>query len=283
MDLSAQPKSINDADSLLKTGIDAMIEENNYAKALEIFDMVRDASEQLDWHEQLFLALNNMGISHYMMFDYGEALNYYLQAYTVSLKYLDDQQNMIVLSNIAILYSKEKNYDKAWEYFSKAYDMAKENKDMVKVGFYGINLASICNKIDRLDQAKDYIDEVLPLIANMEDKYANMEDKYMKANLVRVENILLRKNYRQVIEECNKLTEETEIEEHPALISKSYSMMSEAWLWENNLDSAAYYSTKALHASDDIENKADIYSLLSDINYKMRQYDNRFYIKIPYC
>ena len=90
------------------------------------------------------------------MLDYGEALDNYLEAYTIAIKDLEPFHEMIVLNNIAILYSKDKKYDKAEEYFSKALELAKNNKDLIKQGLYSINLAKSTGSI-RIDlgTAKD--------------------------------------------------------------------------------------------------------------------------------
>ncbi|QNK78655.1 hypothetical protein H7F37_06140 [Winogradskyella sp. PAMC22761] len=52
----------------------------------------------MSWYKQQFLALNNIGANYYSMLDYGEALDYYLEAYTIALKHLDENEEMTVLN-----------------------------------------------------------------------------------------------------------------------------------------------------------------------------------------
>src|SRR5690606_30318444 len=94
----------------------------------------------------------------------GEALNNYLDAYTLAIKELDPNHEMIVLNNIAILYSKENQFDRAEEYFKKAYDIAKSKDDLMKVGLYSVNLGLVANEQNKTQKAKTYFEEAIPLL-----------------------------------------------------------------------------------------------------------------------
>src|SRR5690606_16078598 len=107
--VSAQ--TIEECDRLIESGIKEM-NEKNHEKSLEILSRAKSLSEKNDWHKQLFLSLNNIGANYYLMLDYGEALDNYLEAYKIAVKELDQNFEMIVLNNIAILYSKEKKFEK---------------------------------------------------------------------------------------------------------------------------------------------------------------------------
>src|SRR5690606_5093855 len=105
----------------------------------------------------LFLSINNIGANYYLMLDYGEALDNYLEAYKIAVKELDQNFEMIVLNNIAILYSKEKKFEKAEEYFLNAYQIAEENKDSVKIALYAVNLATVANEKNQISKAENYL------------------------------------------------------------------------------------------------------------------------------
>jgi len=268
----AQAKTQAYCDSIIKEGVNAILNEKDYVKAIELLQEAHSMAEQRQWYEQQFLALNNIGIMYYVMFDYGEALNYYLKAYTISLKHLEDQQTMIVLNNIAILYSKEKNYLKAMDYFSRAYDMAKKNDDHIKIGFYAINLGIICNKTGQLDSAESYFKEALLYISDR-------PEKYLEARSAMTETIMLRGDFKKTISECKVLLTEAEQLEYTILKNELLILMSSAYLNENDLINANYYASRALTDNTDMENKAEIYSLLSDISYKRRDFQNALLYK----
>ena len=143
-------------DSLLVQGVIAR-SNKEYASSLELLTKVRIVAEDNHWYKQQFLALNNIGANYYSMLDYGEALDNYLEAYTIALKHLDENEEMIVLNNIAILYSKEGDLIKAEEYFSKAYVLAKEQQETLKIGLYAVNLGIVANQQSKLDEAATYL------------------------------------------------------------------------------------------------------------------------------
>src|SRR5690606_16687949 len=158
LSVPAGANTIEYCNSLIQKGVDAMWKKE-YVHSLELLTEARSLAEKNRWYEQLFLATNNIGANYFSMLDYGEALNYYLESYTIAVKELDPTREMVVLNNIAIIYSKEKNYEKAEEYFKKAYSIAKENKDYVKVGLYAMNLGNVANETARPGEAKAYIIE----------------------------------------------------------------------------------------------------------------------------
>src|SRR5690349_10564832 len=110
--LPAAAQTIKQCDSLLKEGQKAT-REKNYVKSLEILASARSMAEKNRWNKQLFYAINYTGHNYISMMDYGEALNYCLEAYNLSVKELSPEFEMIALNNIALLYTADKNYTKA--------------------------------------------------------------------------------------------------------------------------------------------------------------------------
>ncbi len=143
----------------------------DHVRSLELLTEARNIAEQNRWYKQQFLAINNIGANYYVMLDYGEALSYYLESYTLAVKKLEPVNEMVVLNNIAILYSKEKNFAKAREYFTKAYSIAKESKDNLKTGLYALNLGALENECGNAARARAYINESLPLVKENPDFY----------------------------------------------------------------------------------------------------------------
>ena len=142
-------QTVEECDKILIEAVQEM-NQKNHARSLELLTEVKSMAESNNWSKQLFLAVNNIGANYYLMLDYGEALDNYLEAYKIALKDLDPKHEMIVLNNIAILYSKDSKNDKAEEYFLKAYEIAKENNDSVKIGLYATNLATVANATEEI-------------------------------------------------------------------------------------------------------------------------------------
>lgn len=86
-------------DSLIKVGVNQFSERNHLASLENLIKAFVMAKENR-WHDQSFLALNNIGANYYTLLNYGEALHYYLEAYETAIKYLDQEWEMIVNSVI---------------------------------------------------------------------------------------------------------------------------------------------------------------------------------------
>ncbi|WP_179349576.1 tetratricopeptide repeat protein [Winogradskyella pacifica] len=251
-------------DSLLRKGIEARI-EMQYPLSLEILTNVRTVAEENQWYKQQFLALNNIGTNYYAMLDYGEALDNYLEAYTIALKHLDNNEEMIVLNNIAILYSKEGDLPKAQEYFLKAYVQAKEHNESIKIGIYAINLGIVANQLNRLDEATNYLKEAnemlqhKPSIAIIGD-IALAENKYKRGEFLVAQSLA-----QQILPKLDPIAN---IEERVLLIILLSNIAKDIDEGENSI----LYAQQALHAAENYENKIMAYEQLATVYEKSKLY-----------
>jgi hypothetical protein len=255
--LPAGAANIAQCDSLIKQGIDAMWKKE-YVHSLELLTQARSMAEKNRWYKQLFLATNNIGANYYSMLDYGEALNYYLESYTIAVKELDPKYEMVVLNNIAIVYSKEKNYEKAKEYFKKAYDIAKENKDLVKVGLYAMNLGNVANETNRPQEAKAYILESFPYLKST-------PEFLVLAQIALAENDLLQGKTRQAREKAENLYKQSTNLDYNDTGTSLQFIISKSWLNENNYAMAAATARAILTKNPNAETKRSVYELLTKI------------------
>ncbi|WP_224994928.1 tetratricopeptide repeat protein [Cesiribacter sp. SM1] len=252
-------------DTLIRSGIQAM-QHQDYVKALEQLEEARLQAETNKWHEQQFLALNNIGLTYYAMFDYGEALNFYLEAYTLAVRELEAKHEMIVLNNIAVLYSKEKNFVKATEYFERAYKISRENEAHTQTGFYAINLGIVCNKTAKLQQARAFLKEAVSLLQEH-------PRTLLDARGALAENYLLEENYAEAVSLAKMLLAEAEQLDHPENKLEMLVLLAKAYLAENNYEQAVLYARKAFHSHNSPENSLAIYEVLANIYQKSKAYD----------
>lgn len=259
-----QANNIKHCDSLIKAGINAMWKKD-HVKSLELLTQARNLADKNRWYRQLFLATNNIGANYYTMLDYGEALNFYLESYTIAVKHLEPKYEMIVLNNIAILYSKEKNYEKANEYFKKAYDIAVENNDQLKTGLYAMNLGSVSNETNNLKKARAYFNESLPLLKS--------QPQYLiLAKIALAENDILQGNSEQARQTAEELYKTTKDLEYNDIGVSLLTIIAKSHLEENHLDLASASAEKIFKRNPNLETKINIFKLLSDINYKKKEY-----------
>jgi len=154
-----------DCEKMIIQAVEAM-HKKEFVRSLQILGKTKKIAQDHRWYREEFLAVNNIGANYYMMLDYGEALNNYLDAYKIAVAHLDEKSEMTVLNNIAILYSRDNKIDKAEEYFSKAYELAGKVNNKTSKGLYAINLTIVNNEKGNYKAAKKYIDEALKLTAD---------------------------------------------------------------------------------------------------------------------
>ena len=260
--LSAQP--IQYCDSLIQSGIKAMWKKD-HVKSLELLTEAKNMAAKNRWYKQQFLATNNIGANYYTMLDYGEALNYYLESYTIAVKKLEPAYEMIVLNNIAILYSKEKNYEKAYEYFKKAYQIAKQNKDLLKVGLYAMNLGNVANETGELRQARIYFNEALPNLKTQ-------PEMYILAQIAIAENDLLQRQPEKARNTALQLYKTTKDLNYNDIGISLLFIISKSYLKENNAEEALRYAFKIKETQPNLETKKALFELLSDIYTQQQEY-----------
>ncbi len=264
-----QSQTVEDCNRMIVEGVQEM-NNKNHAKSLELLTEAQSIAQRNDWHKQLFLAVNNIGANYYLMLDYGEALDNYLEAYKIALKELDPQHEMIVLNNIAILYSKDLKFDKAEEYFLKAYGIARENRDSVKIGLYATNLATVANEKNEIEKAKEYIDIAIPLLKNN-------PLILFQTRITNAQNLFLRKDYKAAKSLALQLLpklKDPEWSEHRISV---YMILSNVYENEGNLPLAVEYASRAGNDQNaSIENKIDSFRRLSELYRKLNNNSTAF-------
>lgn len=268
---NAEVRNSKDCDSIIKNGIELMFNKKHF-QSIELLSEAKAIAKKNKWYQQMFLAQNNVAINYYMMLDYGEALKQYLESYEISKKYLDDKYSMIVLNNIAILYSKEQKYTKANEYFYRAYAIAKKNKDSLKIGMYALNLGNVANDENKTEKARKYFDESL--------RYTQKKELEIPLKIGLCLNDFLSGKITQSRLLANSLL--LKIKDNPENIDNRISLktiIAKSYVKENNLSSALEWTLNALNEKPNLESKAELMELLSDIYFKLKSYDLAFRYK----
>lgn len=255
-------------DSLLLQGVEAM-SNRDYQTSLEVLTTVRTLAEENQLYKQQFLAINNIGANYYSMLDYGEALDNYLEAYKIALKYLDDNEEMIVLNNIAILYSKESDFEKSEEYFHKAYNLALNSENNRRKSMYAVNLGIVANQQGKLDEAKNYLDNAKEMLTDDPEvmilaDIALVENKYKRGDLDKANS--LAKSILPNLETKNLA------EEKSALLI----LISKIAQDQGNYSGAIQFAEIVLNSTENPENILSAYEQLTSIYKKMKLYDEAF-------
>lgn len=104
----AQNKSQKDVVDQINLGV-KYLSEKEHIKSIEELIAAKESAIRNEWYTQAFNATLNIGTNYYLMLDYGEAFQYYLQAYDIAIKHLGPRQEMAVFNNIGVLYIEEKD------------------------------------------------------------------------------------------------------------------------------------------------------------------------------
>lgn len=252
-------------DSLINSGKTVINEHGNYADGFRILQNALDLAEQGNMYRQQFLAQNNIGILFYLTLDYGEALNRYLEAYTLAIKYLTDKETMSVLNNIAILYSKDTNYPKAYDYFLQSLQIARKTDDGKRIGMYSINLGVVCNKMGDTKKAREYLRQAERYILNdtvltLKHRTALLQSDFQEGN------------YRKVVEDGKKILLNDPAKQDPEVANLAAFLLADAYFHLMDYQPAAYYANLSLNHDDDLGSRIQTYELLSKIHFADKEY-----------
>jgi tetratricopeptide (TPR) repeat protein len=247
----------NYCDSLTREANKA-IHDKDYTRSLELLSNARIVAEKNRWHQELFCVLNSMAQCYYYMLDYGESLNFSLEAYSLAVKELDVRQESMMLSNIALLYSKQKEYDRSITYFKKAYDIAKESKNYKAMALNAMNMGFIFNRQKKPAEANTYFKESLT--------YAKEDPNLAMGIQVGIaESDLLLGNAARARAKAMALYDKAKELNYNDLHLILQEIISKSYLQDKKYDMAAVYANKVLAASPDDEGKRQIFDLLTDI------------------
>lgn len=253
-----------DCEKMVIKAVEAM-NKKEFVKSLQILSKTKKIAQDNHWYREEFLAVNNIGANFYMMLDYGEALNNYLDAYKIAVAHLDEKSEMTVLNNIAILYSRDNKIDKAKEYFSKAYELAGKVNNNTSKGLYAINLTIVYNEKGDYKTAKRYIDEALKLTVN--------SPYYLLAKSTDMETLVNLEKY----DEAEKIAQEllpklngVEYSEHKTQVFYNLSVIAEH---KNDLPKSFHYLELAEKSNLNYDFKENLFERFSKLYKKANNID----------
>lgn len=264
---------------LLEMGIEEL-HKKNHEKSLEILTQVKKISETNNWHKELSLAYNNIGLNYYLMLDFGEALKQYMIAHKIAIDHLEPKDEIIVLNNIAVLYYKEKDHQAAEEYFTKAYDISVKTNQTKNIHLYAANVASIAAATGNVNKAEKF----LPIaLSNLKEPDIN----YYLARTIEAKVLWLKNHKKEAIdlslEEFPKLKNP---ENQPSKIG-FLKILSEIYLEEKQYSEAIRYAK--MIADDPYSNinerlssfelLANIYSASNDLKKAIEYKDSMLFAK----
>ncbi|MFC0343622.1 tetratricopeptide repeat protein [Epilithonimonas hispanica] len=253
-----------DCEKMVIKAVEAM-NKKEFVKSLQILSKTKKIAQDNHWYREEFLAVNNIGANYYMMLDYGEALNNYLDAYKIAVAHLDEKSEMTVLNNIAILYSRDNKIDKAKDYFSKAYELAGKVNNNISKGLYAINLTIVYNEKGSYKTAKKYIDEALKLTAD--------SPYYLLAKSTYMETLVNLKQYDAAEKIANELLPKLNGVEYAEYRTQVYYNLSTIAEQRNDLQKAFQFLQMAEKNNLNFDFKENLFERFSALYKKANNID----------
>ncbi|MEW5677112.1 tetratricopeptide repeat protein [Flavobacterium enshiense] len=241
--------------------------ENKHSRSIEFLTKAQIIAERGQFYKEHFLAINNIAANYCLMLEYGEALNYYFQAYSISMQKLDSSSEMVVLNNIAVLYAKKKNFDKAYEYSVKAYRIAKKNRDTIRAGMYAINIGNILNETGKIKRARNFFLEAVLFLKVK-------PDFLLMAEIGLAESDLLNKNFFQARKSAVNLLRSRYLLKDSDHEYSLLMLIANSYFEENNPKDADKYVNALLDRNPNLEVKIEAFQLLSKIHLKNKSLEN---------
>ncbi|WDF47646.1 tetratricopeptide repeat protein [Chryseobacterium sp. KACC 21268] len=241
-------------DELISKGIEALYQKKHTA-SLELFTEAKSLSEQNNWYEQQFISTNCIGLNYYQMLDYSEALDYYLEAYTIALKHLNSDREMSVLNNIALVYLRQGKYKESEKHQKRAYDLAIANKDTIGISLYAANLAELYNTTKELDKASYYISVARPL-AKLDIQRA--------LDIAEAKNAMEQKDYTKTLSLLNPLLSKLNTPEYNDHKVSAFLILSKVYEDQKDQQKALSFIKQAQKENLNYSNMTDIYNRFSD-------------------
>ncbi|MDR6967960.1 tetratricopeptide (TPR) repeat protein [Flavobacterium arsenatis] len=264
-------QTLDQCKKTLDSGYVAM-DRGNYSVALEYFTKTELIAEKNGYYVELFETKNSMGIIYVNLSEYVEALNHYLDAYTVAIKHLDPTREMVVLNNIAVLYAMERNFAKAKEYYLKAYHIAKQEGNSIKVALYAINLAKTENSVKKYKEGKVYIEEALTILR--EDK--NNQKYVIAAEITFAECLIFEGKLDQAKQKLVELYAKTKNDSDKENKASILFKMAHVYWVEKNYEKSIFYIKLALKDTKELERRLDLYDSLSEAYVEINDFKNAF-------
>ncbi|MFA8450591.1 MAG: tetratricopeptide repeat protein [Bacteroidales bacterium] len=248
------------------------INKADYNTSMQILlEVERDARSEGD-STVLFLSRNNMGNLYMSTLNYGEALECFLEAYTIAGLLKDTEKEMTVLNNIGIVYAQDNNLKKSEEFILKAYNLAVRLKKIRQKYVYAVNLGELKNNMGSNKEAIPYFERVI--------SHTTIQDRiYENAYLGLSKSYFELREYQRSIDVIQKFLRD-DFKLHLKQ-NRVYFLLQAA---KSYYALGAYklsfeYAQKALKGNIDKDEFSDLYELLSKLFLQKGNYEKAIQLK----
>ncbi|MFA7688370.1 MAG: tetratricopeptide repeat protein [Moheibacter sp.] len=255
---------------------EALTEEkkSNYNEALERLLKAELVAEENQWIDELAHIKHYIGRLYYRMSNYGDALQYSQESYSLMLESKELQSKVnLPLSNIALLYYREEKYSEAIHYLEKAYHSIPETEDkLIDKKRISTNTAIIYNKLNRPKESFKVLQRV--------HKPTNIETDFLWESAY-THALFLDGQVDTAISRAERLYEKytKETDQNKICYSCLIWLLKEIHLGLNQKDRAIFYAKEGLRVDNELVSRIEFYDNLSTLYLQKGEYKNALQYK----
>jgi len=268
---NAQKSVERELKNLIEVGNQAII-AGEYPKALQYLTKAEIIAEgkNLDGYELVIKF--TIGRVYSEIYSLGDALKYYNDALSIANTNPKFNENGIaILIDIGVLYFHNKDYSSGLEYYLKSYAKAKSVNSIRNIVTSAINISDVYNRLGKYDLSRKYLDEIENF--KMDNLSAqtwkiNYAESYFKEGRLKDAEAIMQKVWGNV--------DNTNENHCFVCVVKLLSQISNS---RGNISEAIAYAKHGLKNARSIQDRAEMYTLLSDTYYNDKQYQNAYIYK----
>lgn len=258
-------------DSLLHSAIE-IASEQEYFRSMELLTQARELAEESKDYETLFWILNNIGINHAEMTDYNSALENFSEAYKIATLHLGQRCERSISNNIAGVYMLDKKFDKALTQYQELYENNKNSKDTLFIGGCAMNIANASLSLNNLQQATQYINIAQEMLTQYPKE--SLELQLLHAHLLRKKG-----HYNEARHLAQEAIDKARPDSLQYIETAAILLTTQIMYDMDNLPGTINYANIALHRNISIEERKNIYDVLSQAHYRTHNYEKGFAYK----
>ena len=252
---------------------DSLVQKKHYLESILLLEKQYKITKKNQWDTLHLKVCATLGLSYFETGAIGKALNYSYEAYTIAKKIKNNKNLAKILNNTALIYYQQKNYKKTFALFQTIVKYAKQEKDYQMLVIYLTNMGTVALDLKNIPKAKECMKEA--------SRYVNKNNKEEILIIERLNlNILFNeKKYLELIEKGELLFEKISKNGSEKNDFDILNHLGNAYFKTNQYDKAIKTFLNSLSRDYQIQNRKDVYKLVSEAYQKKQDLKNAIVYK----
>lgn len=238
-------------------------------KSLRYGDEALNLAREEDHNSQIIDSLNSMGMAHFVLANYGEAIKYFDKGIKQEKKSPYPKGLAYSLNGLGLVHHIQGNYEKAIGYFTQALDAYESAGDQQGLAYCLNNIGTIKDTGGQYQEALEYYLQALDINLDLDNK----EEVATCYNNIGYVHIQL-EYYSEAFEYYVKALRIYEELKQNAGTATVLSNIAEIYTYQEEYELALSNYSKAMEVYMKLEAKEDIANTMNNIGYVYEQVDD---------